>query len=386
MEKDIFKISISQEFLKSAKVTETYNIPNSGSTEVPLWTGMTYLLTGGTNGNSLLTGLTVPIMFTQSFKDVGYYSGFDGAIYQKDINTNFVYSGNTGSSECYNLYLYNTSKDITQDDITYTVDWGDKSPIEQIKVKSPNFVKHTYPFNANPTDEKKYTVTMSGAGPWGITVTKKIITIPYKALDIPNELGESFFIPMGTYWSGIPISYKWIFTGDSYNNTEAQITKNYPKYKQIPYFVTGYTNSQLRQLRLYGRTPYVEGVPIFKEGKTVGVVNRISDTYTAYTFNDQLYYDYPEGVTLFITGYADPRDPNKIVPIMSGITEDMISAFPIVKEEVLIGMVNAPEIQSNVFIDRGRLSATESLLRLAEVDGMRDLINYGYGYFKITEI
>lgn len=384
MNTEIFKVSISQEFLKAAKVNLTVPEPDGGNRVVPLYTGMTYLLSGGTNGDSVLTGLTIPIMFTQTYKDVGYYSGFDGAIYQKDLNVNFVYSGKSGASEAYNLYLYNTSQDIPQD-IKYTVDWGDESAVEEIKIKSPNFVVHKYPFNANPNETKSYTVSMSGAGPWGITVTTKNIHIPYKELGIPNEEGESFFIPMGTYWSGIPISYKWIFTGDSYNNFESQITKSYPEYKKIPFFVTGFTSSQLRQLRLYGKNPYVEGVPIFKEGKTVGVVNRITDRYTAYTYNDQLYYDYPEGYTLFITGYSDPRDPNKIVPIMSGITEEMISIFPIVKEEVLIGMVTAPEIQSNVFIDRGRLSATESLLRLGEVDSMRDLINYGYGYFKITQ-
>jgi hypothetical protein len=48
-------------------------------------------------------------------------------------------------------------------------------------------------------------------------------------------------------------------------------------------------------------------------------------------------------------------------------------------------MVNATEIQSNVFIDRGRLSGTESFLRLGEVDNLGDLIKYGYGYFKIIE-
>jgi hypothetical protein len=48
-------------------------------------------------------------------------------------------------------------------------------------------------------------------------------------------------------------------------------------------------------------------------------------------------------------------------------------------------MVNATEIQSNVFIVRGKLSGTESLLRLGEVDNLGDLIKYGYGYFKLTE-
>ena len=380
MNKDIFKVSISQEFLESAKV----NVEVSGQT-VPMWTGMTYLLSGGTNGNSVLTGLTIPIMFEQTFKDIGYYSGFDGAIYQKDLNNNFVYSGTTGSPQNYNLYLYNTTQEYAQD-IKFTVDWGDGSPIESITTKSPDYTMHTYPFNPVPTETKKYSVSLSGAGPWGITVTTKNISIPYEVLPILNEEGETFFIPMGTYWSGTPISYKWIFTGDSYNDYINQVSSSYPEYKAVPFFVTGFTNSQLGNLRLYGPQPYVEGVPVIQKGEIIGIVNRITDTYTAYTYNNQLYYDYSEGYTLFITGYSDPTDPNKIVPIANGITADMISLFPIVKEEILIGMINAPEKQSNVFIDRGELSGNESLLRLGEIDSMNDLINYGYGYFKLTEI
>jgi len=379
MKEEILKISISQEFLNAAKV----DVVVSGET-VPMWTGMTYLLTGGTNGNSVLTGLTVPIMFEQSYKDIGYYSGFDGAILQKDLNNNFIYSGTTGSPQNYNLYLYNTSQEQAQE-INYTVDWGDNSPKQKIENKYPNYTVHTYPFNPN-SEPKSYTLSMSGAGPWGVTVTTKNIKMPYQALGIPNEEGESFFIPMGTYWSGTPISYKWIFTGDSYNNYPAQITSSYPQYKKVPYFVTGFTNSQLSKLRLYGPQPYVEGVPIIVKGKIIGLVNRLADNYTAYTYNDQLYYDYPEGYTLFITGYSDPTEPEKIIPIVSGLTQEMITLIPIVKEEVLIGMVNGAEIQSNVFIDRGRLSATESLFRFGEIDGMNDLLNYGYGYFKITTI
>jgi hypothetical protein len=382
MNKDIFKVSVSQEFLQSAKVNVYVPYPDGGGRAVPFWTGMTYLLSGGTNGNSVLTGLTVPIMFEQSYKDIGYYSGFDGAIYQKDINNNFIYSAVTTSQ--YDLYLYNTSQNYSQD-IVYTVDWGDNSPFQEIKNKAPEYTLHTYPVISGVVS-KVYNVSLSGSGPWGTTITTKKITIPYTELNTPNEQGESFFVPMGTYWSGTPISYKWIFTGDSYNNIDAQVSTSYPQYKEVPFFVTGFTNSLLNKLRLYGPNPYVEGVPVVRQGKIIGLVNRITDTYTAYTYDNQLYYDYPEGYTLFITGYSDPKDPNKIVPITSGITQEIISLIPIAKEEILIGMVNATEIQSNVFIDRGKLSGTESLLRLGEIDSMNDLINYGYGYFKLTEI
>ena len=108
MNTEQYNIVVSQEFLESAKVDVYVPYPDGGGRGEPAWTGLTYLLSGGTNGASVLTGLTIPIMFKQTYKDIGYYSGFDGAIYQKDINNNFIYSGVTGNS-AYTLYLYNTS-------------------------------------------------------------------------------------------------------------------------------------------------------------------------------------------------------------------------------------------------------------------------------------
>jgi hypothetical protein len=44
----------------------------------------------------------------------------------------------------------------------------------------------------------------------------------------------------------------------------------------------------------------------------------------------------------------------------------------------------APEIQSGVYIERGKYSGFEPLQRLGEVDNFGDLKRYGYGYFKIN--
>jgi len=50
-----------------------------------------------------------------------------------------------------------------------------------------------------------------------------------------------------------------------------------------------------------------------------------------------------------------------------------------------MGVINSPEVQSEIYIERGKYSAFESLLRLSEVDNMGDLTRYGYGFFKINE-
>jgi hypothetical protein len=69
-----------------------------------------------------------------------------------------------------------------------------------------------------------------------------------------------------------------------------------------------------------------------------------------------------------------------------GLTEDMLDEEPITKEDVLMGVVNSPEIQSGIFIERGKVSVFESLYRLGEVDNIGDLTSYGYGFFKINKI
>jgi hypothetical protein len=57
---------------------------------------------------------------------------------------------------------------------------------------------------------------------------------------------------------------------------------------------------------------------------------------------------------------------------------------PIVKDELLLGIISQPEVQSNVFIERGKNSALERVQRIGEVDNLGDLIKYGYRFFNVT--
>ena len=52
------------------------------------------LLSGGTNGNSLLD-ITVPIFLSENTVDVGYYNVFDGFLLQKDTMLNFLPASTT---------------------------------------------------------------------------------------------------------------------------------------------------------------------------------------------------------------------------------------------------------------------------------------------------
>jgi hypothetical protein len=98
----------------------------------------------------------------------------------------------------------------------------------------------------------------------------------------------------------------------------------------------------------------------------------MNDIYTAYTINQVNYYDYVDGTTIFFEE-------------SSGLTSNNIVAVPITKEEVLIKVIDQPQIQTDVFVERGKNSAYERVLRFGEVDNLGDLLNYGYGFFNVEK-
>jgi hypothetical protein len=55
----------------------------------------------------------------------------------------------------------------------------------------------------------------------------------------------------------------------------------------------------------------------------------------------------------------------------------------ITKNESYLNINDQPEVQTNVYVDRGKLTALEYIERLGEVDNLGDLVKYGYGFFKV---
>lgn len=53
------------------------------------------------------------------------------------------------------------------------------------------------------------------------------------------------------------------------------------------------------------------------------------------------------------------------------------------KEEYLMGINFIPEIENDVFIDRGNISVTDYHLRMSEIETLNHLESYGNGFFKI---
>ena len=354
MNEERYYIKISPESLKSDIVQQTY----SGNT-FGVYSAMTQILSGGTNGDSLLTDLTVPIVFNQTFDDMGFYSTFDGFVLQKDVVSNFIVSGDPTND--FKVKLYNTSDQLKKflKLSTYTVDWGDGT-VEPFTAIYPDYMEHEY-----PPLTSSYKIELTQNNPWGVTNIVKGVSMPNTLVTISNPSETITFTQQGGNWANIPISYNFIFTGDSENTVSAQSSNQ-------TFTITGFTSSQLNNLKLYGPIKYDTSVVVKKNNEDYGRVTEITDAYTAYTIQDVEYYDYPNGKTLFFIE-------------SNGITDNTVVAEPITKEEVLFGVVSSPEIQSQIFIDRGKNSAFEGIQRLGEVDNIGDLVSYGYGFFKIKE-
>jgi hypothetical protein len=343
----------------------------TGTTYV--YSSMTQILSGGTDGTSLLTGLTVPILLTENTIDLGYYSVFDGMVTQQETMTNFLFSATT--SYPYTFYFYNTSDTEFKKYLSfsnYYLDWGDGSPIQTITSTSPSYYNHTY------TMDGEFTITMSGMSPWGSNIIQKTITTPYIDVPILNPQGTAYFLPAGGSWSGTPISYNYIFSGDQ--DCDVYLNSSY-NYTTVPFPVTGYTKSTISDLEVYGKKDllwngkYKLGVSVTGTSGNVGTVwgEFNNGLYTAYTINNVDYYDYSDGRTVFVV-------------MSSGMTPDMMICSAITKNEVLLNVIDEAEVQTNVFIERGKISGLERIERLGEINNIGDLEKYGYGFFNIIKI
>lgn len=358
MGQDYYKFIVSPENIKGDLSVVDYK-----GTPVGVYSAMTQVVSAGPSGTSILTGLSVNILLRQTAVDVGYYSPFDGAVLQKDVVTNFIFSSTTSNPYIWNIY--NTSEQFQKflELSSYKVDWGDGSPKQTITAFSPDSISHTY-----PEATTQYTITLEQTNPWGVTKVSKKINVPYSNVVPFNPTGQAFFAPSTGNWIGTPVSYDYIFSGDAVNEVSAQTSNN---YVTVPFTVSGNTKSRVNELALYGTPKFQVGVPVISNGQIWGAISDINPIYTAYTITDVNYYDYNDGTTIFFQQ-------------SSGFTSNNLTSVPITKDEVLLKVIDQAQIQTNVFVERGKVSAYERVQRLGEVDNLGDMINYGYGFFNVV--
>jgi hypothetical protein len=347
----------------------TISATTTGTTGVYL--PMDYILSGNTGGTSFLTGLSVNIMLTESAVDLGYYTPTDGLMLQADVLNNFIATANTINPYTYTFYNTSDLEFIKFLQLsTYTLDWGDGSPQQSVVGITP--LTHIY-----PTASNNYTITLTANSPWGISKVEKPVTVPYSNVTITNPQGNIVFYPAGGSWASTPISYDYIFTGDS--NTDVTDYYSY-NYTSVPFVITGFTESTLNDLSQYGPKinlaggKYKLGIQVTGNTGSIGTYWGVDPTgsYSAYTINGVNYFDY-EDYTIYVV------DSYGLVPgdlVLSALT----------KNEALLNVIDEPEIITNVFIERGKYTALENVMRLGEVDNVGDLEKYGYKYFNVEKV
>jgi hypothetical protein len=72
-----------------------------------------------------------------------------------------------------------------------------------------------------------------------------------------------------------------------------------------------------------------------------------------------------------------------ITYIGQGFNETNMSLSAITKEEYLFGIISKPEVESDVFIDRGITEIYERTLKMSEITNLGELSRYGRGYYNL---
>jgi hypothetical protein len=218
-----------------------------------------------------------------------------------------------------------------------------------------------------------------------------------------DDMGISTDMPYGSYSLNRKNGDELLFG----HYTSSDLTKHYSQGGTITYI----TDSKLQSVKSYdANEPYKEdldmNVESYQNYKNVRVngVDRVTSTGT--TEDDEVTYvtgaekNINIGTTgqttgiLFIDNPIDGLNSNSAEINENMITKSQFqsegwngtntSLDPEVREEYLFGIINTPEVQSDVFIDRGAVSVLDRHLRLSEVESLDHLERYGNGYYNIN--
>ncbi len=130
----------------------------------------------------------------------------------------------------------------------------------------------------------------------------------------------------------------------------------------------------MNDLKQYGQTPFKLNTVVTGTSGNIGVYSGLTfdGLGVMYSVNGIDYVDYPDGTTIFMVK-------------SSGLTSDMLICSAITKNEVLLNVIDEAEVQSEIFIERGKQSSLERVERLGEVDNLGDLVKYGYKFFNVIK-
>jgi hypothetical protein len=218
-----------------------------------------------------------------------------------------------------------------------------------------------------------------------------------------NTLGYSFPFMLGA----VPQTLTNLYGTD-------KLTVRLPNSNESDYYIfgnlpiTGKTDSKIEDVKSYKsndqfRINFNTATETYENynGLTVMGVDRIKSMgepkiYVFDTENDVnlgtinqttgiQYMDYSGNTEININGVLEFIPLNTFRFIGEGWNKTNVSLSALTKEEYLFGIISPPEVQSDVFIDRGSTSVLDMHLKLSEIGNISELTRYGNGYYKLNK-
>jgi len=173
--------------------------------------------------------------------------------------------------------------------------------------------------------------------------------------------------------------------------------------------ITGATDSKIEDLRSYnGAIPFQVGFDMEKNtyidylGNTISGHSRVflSGEPTTYVFDTKnnpnmgtplqstglLYHDYSGRTRNVVINGATVTIPYSDFDFVGqGWNETNTSLSALTKQEYLFGIISPPEVQSDVFIDRGITTVMDRHLKMSEITNLGQLVRYGNGFYKLRK-
>jgi hypothetical protein len=191
-------------------------------------------------------------------------------------------------------------------------------------------------------------------------------------------------------------------TSQSDINPQTRVTgktdADYYDFKNI--IISGQVESRIEDVQSYDKNqPYKLGFNINTEtyinykGETVNGVTRVTSTNPndfRYVFdadrNDPNIGTINQKDGLLFINANENTSNSTVSYIGQGWNNTNTSLSATTKEEYLLGIISKPEIESDVFIDRGIITVYEKHLKMSEITNINQLSRYGSGYFNISVI
>jgi len=183
------------------------------------------------------------------------------------------------------------------------------------------------------------------------------------------------------------------------------VVSNYFKSGDI---IEYYSDSKLEFVKSYDKdNQYIINFDIKKESYDNYLQTNINGVDRVVSINDdEIIYttdakkDITIGTSGQTTGIQYTDNPNEGVNIPNELNSDITttkvhyksegwnvtnaSLSPQIQKEYLLGIINEPEVKSDVFIDRSTFSVIDKHLKLSEVKSLEHLTRYGNGFYNIN--